>query len=52
MSAVAWPLGYMVGGMIGSILIGTITGTALLGMLRENRGLLDDFEKQRAEAKA
>ena len=73
MSAVAWPLGYMVGGslgalvgqslnvpfiggMIGSILIGTIigtiTGAVLLWMLRENRGMLDDLEKQRAEAKA
>ena len=73
MSAVARPLGYMVGGslgalvgqslnvpfiggMIGSILIGTIigtiTGAVLLWMLRENRGMLDDLEKQRAEAKA
>ena len=45
-----------IGGMIGSILIGTIigtiTGAVLLWMLRENRAMLDDLEKQRAEAKA
>jgi hypothetical protein len=73
MSAVAWPLAYMVGGtlgalvgqalnvpfiggMVGAVAIGAIagavTGAVLLWMLRENRALLDDLEKQRAEAKA
>jgi hypothetical protein len=45
-----------IGGMLGSLLIGAIigaiTGAVLLWMLRENRALLDDLEKQRAEAEA
>jgi len=45
-----------IGGMAGSALIGAIvgaiTGAVLLWMLRENRALLDDLAKQRAEAKA
>jgi len=45
-----------IGGMVGAALIGAIagavTGAVLLWMLRENRALLDDLEKQRAEAKA
>jgi uncharacterized membrane protein YeaQ/YmgE (transglycosylase-associated protein family) len=42
-----------IGGVLGSALIGAIfgaiTGAVLLWMLRENRTLLDDLEKQRAE---
>src|SRR5512136_113430 len=45
-----------IGGMLGAVAIGVIagavTGAVLLWMLRENRALLDDLEKQRAEAKA
>lgn len=45
-----------IGGVVGSALIGAIvgaiTGAVLMWMLRENRALLDDLQKQRAEAKA
>ncbi len=47
--------GPFIGGVVGSALIGAIvgaiTGAVLMWMLRENRALLDDWQKQRAEAK-
>jgi hypothetical protein len=60
MSAVSWPLGYMIGGSLGALVgqavnvpfIGGMMGAVLLWMLRENRTLLDDLEKQRTEAQA
>lgn len=42
-------LGSLLGAVLIGAIIGAITGAVLLWMLRENRALLDDLEKQRAE---